>query len=233
MSAIRIVLFDDHPLIHEAVAHQLAGSEEFALVAAGTSGEEFEPLLEAHRPDIVLLDLAIPPRPGTTIREAGRFPVLPALRRLHGRYPATRFVILSGEFSPALLEAALESGASGYLLKDDGLSTQLADALRAVRRGGWFFSAEVGRHLQSTRSMPRQASPELTPRQLEVLRAIAANPELTHAEHARAMGISEDTVRNHLRTIYDRLQVTNLTAAVVRAVQAGLISLEQTNPPRD
>jgi DNA-binding NarL/FixJ family response regulator len=232
MPPIKTILIDDHFLIHEAVAHLLAGQNEFELSATGTAGDELEPLIERYQPDVVLIDLAIPARPGTTVRQAGRYPVLLAIRRLSARHHLTRFVILSGEFSPALLESALEAGATGYLIKDDGLSTQLPDALRTVHKGGWFFSREAGRHFFGTRRNSPSPANILTPRQVEILRTIVAHPGLSHADQAHSLGISEDTFRNHLRAIYEKLSVTTLTAAILRAIQSGVIPLEElTRPP--
>lgn len=231
MTPIKVVLIDDHYLIHEAVAHQLAGQEDIILAAGGAAGEEIEPLIEAHQPDIVLIDLNIPPKKGTTVRQSGHFPVLPAISNLRKKYPQTRFVILSGMATLSLLEGALEAGASGYLLKDDELSLQLPDALRAVHRGGLYFSREAGRHFFKTPAAVEPPVPALTPRQLEVLRAILQNTNLTYPEHARRMGISEDTFRNHLRAIFEKLEVSSLAGALIRALQLGMLALERDGDP--
>lgn len=221
MAPIKVVLIDDHFLIHESVAHQLAKHTDLQLVATGTAGEQLEPLIEQHCPDVVLLDLGIPPKVGTTIRAGGRYPVLPAVRRLRQRYPATQFVILSADATPALVEGALEVEAKGYLLKDDELSVRLADAIRAVSKGGVYFSKEVARQILSQR--PIRPDTDLTERQIAVLHAIVSNANLSYADHAQNMGIAEGTFRNHLRAIFERLGASNVTFAIIRAIQLGII----------
>jgi DNA-binding NarL/FixJ family response regulator len=226
MATIKVVLIDDHYLIHEAVSHQLDGHQDISLAAMGTAGEELEPLIEAHQPNIVLVDLNIPPKKGTTIRQTGCYPVLPAIRRLRKKFPQTHFVILSGAATSSLLEGALEAGASGYLLKDDELSLQLPDALRAVYHGGLYFSREASRHFFSSPAGGSTPPPHLTSRQLEVLRVIMENTDRTYAEHARSIGISEDTLRNHLRIVFEKLGVSSLAGALIHALQLGLLPLD-------
>jgi DNA-binding NarL/FixJ family response regulator len=94
---INLVLIDDHVMIHDAVRFQLAGLSDIALVGTGTAGEEIEPLIERYQPDVIVIDLSIPPFVETNVRTAGRYPVLPAVRRLRKNYPATKFMILSGD----------------------------------------------------------------------------------------------------------------------------------------
>lgn len=222
---IKVVLIDDHFLIHESVAHQLANQLDIVLVATGTAGEEIEPLIQQHRPQVVLLDIGIPPKVGASIRVAGRYPVLPAILRLRQDYPETQFVILSADMDASLVSGALEVGARGYLLKDDELSIHLPEALRAVQRGALYFSSDVAQLLTSQPPAKRDPARELTERQMEVLCAIVANANLSYAEHAQRMGISEDTFRNHIRAIFEKLDASNLTSAILRAIQQGVIPL--------
>src|SRR5262245_35263521 len=191
---IRVILVDDHFLIHEAIANILANRAEFEIVAKGTAGEQLEPFIDQHHPDVVLLDINIPAQPGTTIRHAGRYQTLPAIRRLRHRYPQTQLIILSTDANRYLIEGALEAEARGYLLKDDELSLHLPDAIRAVHKGGVYFSKEVAR--QILRPQPDDPDTGITERQLQVLRTIFSNANLSYAEHASTMGIAEDTFRN-------------------------------------
>lgn len=220
-TVVKVILIDDHYLIHESVAHQLSGHPEFQLVATGVAGEQIEPLIEEHQPHIALLDLGIPAKVGTTIRQAGRFPVLPAIRRLRPKYPETHFIILSAEIDNLLIEAALNVEVKGYLLKDDELSVQLPDAIRAVSKGGLYFSKEVAHQIMEHK--PAKPRTELTKQQLAVLYTIVANAKASYAEHAVTMGIAEDTFRNHVRAIFEKLEATNITFALIRAIQLGLI----------
>jgi len=218
---IKVVLIDDHFLIVESVRHKLAGNSEFELVGTGTSGEELEPLIAQHQPRVVLLDLGIPTKKGTTIRDGARFQVLPAIRKLRQKYPDTDFLILSGDVDASLVEGALEVEARGYLLKDDELSVDLLPAIRAVSKGAVYFSKEIQRQFMIRK--PNRPAKMLTDRQLEILLAVWANPNLSYGDHAKKLEISENTFDNHLKAVFRELGANNLAAAVVKAVQAGLI----------
>jgi two-component system, NarL family, response regulator DegU len=218
---IKVALIDDHFLIHESVQHKLDGHPDFELVAKGTAGEQLEPILETHHPDVVLIDLGIPAKVGTTIREGGRFQVLPAIRRLKQAHESVQFLILSGEMNSALVEGALSVGARGYLLKDDELSVELPDAIRAISKGGVYFSREV--HRQLLVEKPARGTRGLTDRQLTVLLSVFQNPNLSYRAHANNLGIAENTFDNHLKNIFKELGANNLAAAIVKALQAGLI----------
>jgi two-component system response regulator DegU len=220
---IKVLLIDDHFLIHESVAHKMAGKPEFQLVATGTAGEEIEPLIEQHHPDVVLLDLGIPVKAGTNIRQGGRYQVLPAVRRLLQKYPETQFIILSAEADKSLIEGAFEVGARGYLLKDDELSLNLLDGIRAVSKGGMYFSREVSEIIFSKKQSRAKSSVQLSDRQMEVLLTIVEHAELSYAEQAQRLGISEDTFRNHIRGIFDKLGARNIVFAIVRGIQLGLV----------
>lgn len=218
---IKVALIDDHHLIIESVRHKLAGDPGFELVATGIAGDTIEPIIEQHHPDVVLLDLGIPAKTGTTIRSGGRFQALPAIRRMRQKYPDTQFLILSSDVDPSLVEGALEVEAMGYLLKDDELSVDLLQAIRAVNNGAVYFSKEIRRQFMDRRSgrQPRL----LTERQLEVLLAIWQNPELTYGQHAKNLEIAENTFDNHLKAIYSQLDVKNLAGAIIKGLRLGLI----------
>jgi DNA-binding NarL/FixJ family response regulator len=218
---MKVAFIDDHHLIIESVRHKLEGDPEFELVATGTAGEQIEPIIEQYRPDVVLIDLGIPAKVGTTVRQTGRYQVLPAIRRLRQKYPETQFLILSGEVDATLVEGALDVDARGYLLKDDELSVDLLNAIRAVSKGAVYFSKEIQRQYMARR--PDGQAKVLTERQLEVLLAIWSNPNLSYGEHAKNLGISENTFDNHLKAVFRELGAKHLGAAVVRAVQSGLI----------
>lgn len=231
MPAIRVVVIDDHQLVHETIAEQFSRNpEDFELVGTGTSGEEIEALVEKHQPDIVLQDLGLPIKRGTTIRQTGRYQVLPAIRRLRGKLPQTNFVIISSDADRSLVHAAVESGAKAYLVKDDELSRHLLDALRAVMNGGVYFSTEVARLLAPDNPKP-MVTALLTPNQIEILREVRVNANLTYADHARNLGISKDTFHNHLRAIFEKLGVSNLAFAIIRAIELGILPVDSPAQP--
>ena len=111
----------------------------------------------------------------------------------------------------------------GYLLKDDELSLCLAEAIRTVHRGGLYLSGTVAQRL---RQISKAEGELLTDRQQQILWAIVAAPDLSYAAHAQKLGISEHTFSNHLRQIFERLDVSNITAAIIKAIRLGIVSVE-------
>lgn len=228
MKPITVVTLDDHHLVREGIRRLLDEDPTMALVGEGWAGEQLEPLLAQHRPDVLLLDVGMP-QSATEPAGPGEnaFRLLPALARLQQRYPDVRVIVLTQFASQVLIESAIELGVRGYLLKSDVFSRYLADAIRAVMRGERYFSEGVSRWLAAPDD---RGEIRLTRRQREVLQAIAAAPQLTYAQHADHLGISEHTISHHLRQIFTRLAVSNLTAAVITAARLGLITLNEQEP---
>lgn len=225
MKPITVVTLDDHHLVREGIRRLLDEDPTLELVGEGWAGEQLEPLLAQHRPDVLLLDVGMPQ---SATEPSGpsenTFRLLPTLARLQQQYPTVRVIIVSQYASPVLIESAIELGVYGYLLKDDIFSRYLADAIHAVMCGECYFSEGVTRRLVAPDD---RGDRQLTRRQREVLQAIAAAPELTHAQHADTLGISEHTISHHLRQVFARLAVSNLTAAIVKAARMRLITLDE------
>jgi DNA-binding NarL/FixJ family response regulator len=217
---IQVIALDDHYLIREGIRSVLAAAQDIILVAEGVAGEQLEPLVASHHPDIVLLDLEMPQ---TIDSDDASFQALPAITHLRQHYPQTRVIILSQHATPALVEGAVTSEVGGYLLKDDELSLCLAEAIRTVHRGGLYLSGSVARRL---RQASRVDGEVLTERQQQIFWAIVAAPDLSYAAHAQKLGISEHTFSNHLRQIFERMDVSNITAAIVKAIRLGIVSVD-------
>ena len=215
---ITVVALDDHHLIRAGIRSLLADSEDIELVGEGWAGEHLAQLIETHRPHVVLLDLKMPAREKQEGDGDIPFRTFAAITRLN---PETRVILISQHVSPATIEGALQSGVRGYLLKDDALSLHLIEAIHCVYHGGFYLSGEVSRQL--SRLQPTLAKIPLTGRQEQVIQSIAANPDWSYTEHARQLGISENTFSNHLRHIFERLEVNNITAAVVKAIELGIV----------
>lgn len=225
--AITVVALDDHQLIREGVRRILEEQGDVRLVAEGAAGEDLHPLVEAHNPDIVLLDLGMPQYAQPSV-SSPQFAAFTAIAQLRQEYPRTRIIIVSQYGTRILLEGALEAGVSGYLLKNDALTETLVAAIRMVHVGGVFFSQAIGRQLLD---IERTGFPRvLTERQREIIQAVAARPDLLQAEHAQRLGISEHTFKQHLRQIYRALDVPNLTAAVLRAIRLRIVPLSYVTP---
>jgi DNA-binding NarL/FixJ family response regulator len=218
MNPIAVVLVDDHPLIHEAVKSLLAERADIMLVGQGYAGEQLFPLLADHRPDVLVLDLTMP---HDSDDSPVRFGYMQALAQLSAEYPDTAIIILSQYLQSGIVQSAAEYGVRGYLLKSDNLSLNLPEAILAASRGGVFFSEAVSRELFGTARKPTENL--LSERQREVILAIAKKPDDTYARTAGLLGISENTLKGHLRNVFSQLEVTNITSCIIRCMQLNLI----------
>ena len=217
MQPIRVILADDHTLLRaglRALLEELPGVE---VVAEAADGPEALSHVEAHRPDVVLMDIAMPHLSG-----------LDVTARITQEHPGVRVLILSMHNDEAYVRRAILAGAAGYLLKDSD-TEELGLALRAVARGETYLSPAVSKHLVADyrRQVGDQAGPsgDLTPRQWEVLRLIAEG-ETTKAI-ARRLGISIKTVESHRTLLMDRLGIHDVPGLVRYAIRAGLITTGQ------
>lgn len=220
MSKIKVVSVDDHYLIHQAIRSLLADRNDIELVGEGSAGEQIFPLIEEHRPNVLILDLIMPQVVGGD-PEVDAFLPTPTLVKLRQEYPETAVIILSQYLNRRIVQSAIQHGVRGYLLKSDNLTLNLPDAVKEVDRGGVFFSVAVSRELFN----PPPSPPEdlLTPRQREIILAIAKTPDTPYSEIADRLSISPRTLKGHLDSAYKALEVGNITACIIRCMQLGLI----------
>jgi DNA-binding NarL/FixJ family response regulator len=203
MSAIRVLLADDHPVVREGLRGMLAAEPDIDVVGEAASGPEAVALAERLRPDVVLMDLRMPGGDGVE-----------ATRRLAG----TTVVVLTTYDSDADILRAVEAGAAGYLLKDTPRAA-LADSVRAAARGETVLAPAVaGRLLGRMRAEP---SERLSARETEVLALVARG--LTNAEIGRRLFLGEATVKTHLLRACGKLGVSGRTAAVTKAIETGAL----------
>jgi DNA-binding NarL/FixJ family response regulator len=179
---------------------------------------------------VLLLDVNVP----TAADNPNPYPILHLIRRLLELYPDLAILVISMHNQRTLIQAVLEAGASGYIVKDDRDSIrQLASVIISIANGGVFFSQQAHQQLVRRQIDPGEANQLLTPRQLEVLSLCSAYPGSTTAELARQLGVENSTVRNLLSSAYVRLNVNNRAAALAKARQAGLILPFMMAPPTD
>jgi DNA-binding NarL/FixJ family response regulator len=206
MTAIRVLLADDHPVVREGLRGMLAAEPDIEVVGEASSGPEAVALAERLRPDVVLMDLRMPGGDGVE-----------ATRRLAG----TTVVVLTTYDSDADILRAVEAGAAGYLLKDTPRAV-LADNVRAAARGETVLaSAVAGRLLGRIRAEPAPRAEQLSARETQVLALVARG--LTNAEIGRELYLSEATVKTHLLRASGKLGVSGRTAAVTKAIETGAL----------
>ncbi|MDB4874334.1 MAG: response regulator receiver [Gemmatimonadetes bacterium] len=204
---IRVLAADDHPMVRAGLAAVIGDEPDMQFVAEAASGREAVELYRAHQPDVVLMDLRMPGMDG-----------LAAARAIIAEYPSARIVMLTSYDGDEDIHRALVAGAKGYILKDM-LRTQVLATIRAVHRGNKVIPAEVAARLAEF--VPRL---QLTERELEVLGLVSKG--LSNKEIARVIGRTEETVKAHLKNVFEKLGVADRTEAVMLAVQRGILHVD-------
>jgi DNA-binding NarL/FixJ family response regulator len=202
---IRVLLAEDHALVRAGLAQLLAGAGDIETVGAASDGAEAVALAAEHRPDVVLMDLAMP---GTDGVEATRI-------IMSGPAPC-RVVILTSFSDRERILAALDAGAVGYLLKD-AEPDELFRGVRAAARGESPLAPKAASELLRRRTAD---DPGLSQREREVLGLVAAG--LPNKLIARRLGVSEKTVKAHLTNVFRRIDVTDRTQAALWAREHGI-----------
>jgi DNA-binding NarL/FixJ family response regulator len=207
---LRLLVVDDHPVVRHGLVAMLSEQEDLEVVAEAADGAQAVVLAGEHRPDVVLMDLRMPGMDGAE-----------ATARLRSRPDAPAVLVLTTYDTDADIVRAVEAGATGYLLKDAPVPT-LVDAIRRAAAGETVLAPPVVARLASRlRAAPTQ--PDLTAREVEVLGCVARG--LSNAEIGRELFIGEATVKTHLLRAFEKLQVTDRTAAVTAAYRLGLLDL--------
>jgi len=202
-SDISILVVDDHTLLREALSDILLAEQDFRVVGAAGDGDTAVALATQTRPDVVLLDIEMPPnQPARTVR------------RLHGASPTSKVIILSMHDDPQLVRDLLEIGICGYLHKSVG-RRDLANAIRAARDDDQRVTILVSRE---TATQVSKAGPGvLTTRELEILALVAK--AMSNRQIATQLAISEGTVKRHLRNVFGKLGAVSRIDAVNKAAR--------------
>jgi len=219
---IRIVVADDHPIVREGLRALVEATPGIELLGEATNGDEAVELARRVRPDVVLMDLAMPGRNG-----------IEATRVIAANGWASAVLILTMFGDDESIFAAMRAGARGYLLKDAG-HDEMRRAIEAVGGGEAIFGAGVAQRMVGffarARELGVQPFPDLTDREREVLEELARG--VGNATIALRLGISLKTVRNHVSTILSKLMVVDRAQAIVRAREAGFgVRDERTRHP--
>jgi two-component system NarL family response regulator len=201
---IRILLVDDHTILREGLAAVLNAIDDFEVVGQASDGKAALESYDALAPDVAIVDLRMSPMDGVQLTHA-----------LRERNPNARVILLTTYDTDEEIFRGLRAGASSYLLKDVD-SARLADTIRAVHAGRKAIPPEIAAKLAD-----HVASETLTPRQEEVLRGVAEGK--SNLEIARALYVSEGTVKAHVKAILQKLGARDRTQAITIAIKRGLV----------
>lgn len=203
---VRVMTVDDHPLLREGIAAVLEGSPDAQLVAEASNGREAIEQFRLHRPDVTLMDLQMPEMDGVD-----------AIRHIRREFPDARFVVLTTYRGDVEAVRALRAGAQGYLLKS-ALRKELLEAIADVHAGRRRVPADIAHAIAA-----HMADGELSLRELEVLRHVSAGN--SNKVVAGMLGVSEDTIKAHMKSILEKLDAKDRTHAVAIAFGRRLLDL--------
>jgi DNA-binding NarL/FixJ family response regulator len=213
MAALRILLADDHTMVRQGLRKVLEERPEWQVVAEAGDGHEAVRLAELHKPNVAVLDVAMPLLNG-----------IEATRRIAKRVPQTRILVLSMYSDEAYVTQMMKAGATGYLLKDSA-GVDLLEAVQSVAQGKSYFSPAVARLMSD--DYARQRGPDddryesLSDREREIFQLIAEGK--ANKEIAALLFISLSTVETHRARIMEKLDLHSAAEIVLHAVRRGVI----------
>jgi two-component system NarL family response regulator len=219
---VRVLIVDDHALFRRGLQMVLDGEPDIEVVGEAGDGHQALDRAQELMPDVVLMDVRMPRRSG-----------IEATLEIRDALPHVRIIMLTVSDEEADLYEAIKAGAAGYLLKE--VSTdEVPEAIRSVMAGHSRISPSMASKLLnefaswSRRTTPGVDVPTLTERELQVLRLVAQG--MANKDIARELFISENTVKNHVRNILDKLRLHSRMEAVVYAVRENLLDLSDSPP---
>lgn len=207
-AVISVLCVDDHRLIREGITHILERYDDVRVVGQAANGREAAELYTSLRPRITLMDLQMPVMNG-----------LDAIRAIRAADPDARIIVLTMYQGDEDAFRALQAGAVGYVLKDS-VPEELIRVIRDVHAGRSGVPPDVSAKLAA-----RSMSPTLTARELQVLELLVTG--MRNKEMASHLGISEDTVRAHVKGVFAKFRVHDRTAALAEALRRGLVRIER------
>lgn len=204
---IRILIVDDHPVVRAGLTSMLGTQADIEVIGSDASGDSALETLAKTPADVMLLDLRMP--------GLGGVKTIHALRR--AGFP-TRIIVLTSFETDEDIYRAVQAGAQGYLLKDTSLK-EMVEAINTVHSGKRYIPGDIAARLAE-----RMMRSELTARELEILQMLAKG--LTNKQIARILNISDNTVKNHVNSVIEKLEVSDRTEAATTAIQRGIISTD-------
>jgi DNA-binding NarL/FixJ family response regulator len=205
-SPIRVLCIDDHALVREGIAALINRQADMRVIAEAAAGNDGIKLFRIHQPDVSLVDLRLPDVSGIEV-----------IARILSEKPDARLLVISSSEGDVDIHRALSAGAMGYVLK--GMPREaLLEAIRRVHGGDKAISPEVAAAVAA-----HLTDEPLTRREIEVLTVVATGAR--NKEVAATLGISEDTVKMHIKSIIIKLGAEDRTGAVTTAIKRGVIHL--------
>jgi DNA-binding NarL/FixJ family response regulator len=219
VDAIRVLVVDDHALFRRGLQMVLGSEDDIEVVGEASDGAEAISVATETTPDIVLMDVRMPRRGG-----------IDATTAIKDAVPSAKIIMLTISDEEADLYDAIKAGAMGYLLKEISIE-EVASAVRAVHNGQSLISpsmaskllTEFASMIKKTDDRQQVPTPRLTDREMEVLKLVAKG--LNNRDIAKQLFISENTVKNHIRNILEKLQLHSRMEAVVYAVREKLLEI--------
>ena len=208
MPPIRIVVVDDHYVVREGLRSLIERQADFVFSGQATNGAE---AIEVHRelkPDVIIIDLGLPVLSGVE-----------AIRAIHKSTPEARILVLSNFEGDEDIHNSFAAGASGYILKHRS-GEQIVPAIRALMEGKGWIPAEIAQQLQV-----RKFAETLTLREREIVLCIAKGE--ANKQISTSLGITEETVKSHVKNVLAKLQAKDRTEAVTLALRRGIIHLPE------
>lgn len=215
---LTLLIADDHPLVREALRQALDSEEDMEVVAEAADGEEAVRLASEFKPDVAVMDIVMPKLNG-----------IEATRRIKEIAPDIAILILTAYDDDEYVLGLLDAGAAGYLLKS-ARGRDLAGAIRAIKSGESVLHpkiiAKLLRRAMVAPAKEQGASEVLSARESEILRSVALG--MSNREIAERLALSERTIKAHLTNIFNKLNVASRSEAIVKGLQWGLVTLEDT-----
>lgn len=221
MDKIKILIADDHAVVREGTRRILEQEKDLEVVAEAGDGEEAVRQATRLKPDVAIIDVAMPKLDG-----------IEATKQIKSACPAITVLILSAYDDDQFVFSLLEAGAAGYLLKSVR-GSELVDAVRAVQAGESVLHPSIARKVLNRFARisgePKEKEPTevLSEREMDVLRLVTKG--LSNKDIAEELCLSIRTVQGHLGNIFNKLQVSSRTEAVVRALKEGWVTIDDTS----
>lgn len=212
ITPIRVIIADDHAMVRVGLSTILDSFSDMQLVAEANNGTEAIELCKTLHPDVILMDVKMPGMDG-----------IQATQQIKSRFPEVQVIVITSYDETNLVNKALQAGAIGYLLKNVS-ATELGNAIRNAKMNKPTLAPEATQALIHATTHDNMPEFDITDRELDVLRFMVKG--LSNAEIAQQLQISRFTVKNHISSIFSKLNVASRTEASTLAIQHHLVELE-------